>query len=216
MHLGAKMSFRIGLPFLIFLTVLQGADKKLPIDETSNENLEISASPIIDKDQIKQELGSDLGGGIVVVRIKLRPVTDKPIRIDLDDFTLVSGKDGQHSRPFAPSQIAGSDTLKVVPDKKPTASPGWSLGGLATIGGIGAGSGSQTNTTNTTSKVENNPAEKSNDLLTTLRNKVLQEKDITEPISGLLYFQMVGKVKPKDLELHYKGPAGRMALRFGQ
>jgi hypothetical protein len=25
---------------------------------------------------------------------------------------------------------------------------------------------------------------------------------------------MIGKFKPKDLELHYKGPAGQMALRF--
>jgi hypothetical protein len=30
----------------------------------------------------------------------------------------------------------------------------------------------------------------------------------------LLFFQIVGKVKAKDLELHYKGPAGPMALRF--
>jgi hypothetical protein len=42
----------------------------------------------------------------------------------------------------------------------------------------------------------------------------LPEKETTEALSGLLYFQMVGKLKPKDLELHYKGPGGRLALRF--
>ncbi len=57
--------------------------------------------------------------------------------------------------------------------------------------------------------------DKPNPLLATLKEKVLQEKEITQPESGLLYFQIVGgKLKPKDLELHYKGPAGRLSLRF--
>jgi hypothetical protein len=53
-----------------------------------------------------------------------------------------------------------------------------------------------------------------NPLLAVLTAKILPEKEITDTISGLLYFQMVGKLKPKDLELHYKGPAGKLALRF--
>ena len=55
---------------------------------------------------------------------------------------------------------------------------------------------------------------KDNPLLEALNAKILPEKEITEPVSGLLFFQIVGKVKAKDLELHYKGPAGPMALRF--
>src|SRR5690348_1138099 len=102
MPLGAQMSLRIGLPFLIVLGVLGAAEKKLPIDQTSNDVLEISATPIIDKDEIRQELGSDLGGEIVVVRVQLRPVSEKPVKISLDDFLLVSSKDGQRSQPFAP------------------------------------------------------------------------------------------------------------------
>ena len=63
-------------------------------------------------------------------------------------------------------------------------------------------------------KVEKSDANKPNPLLAVLKDKVLPEKEITDSISGFLYFQVVGKVKPKDLELHYKGPAGKLALRF--
>ncbi len=95
---------------------LFAADKKLPIDETSNELLDISVSAPLDKDQIKQELGSDLGDDIIVVRLTARPVSDKPVQLSLDDFLLVSAKDGQRSEPFEPGQIAGSDSLSVTPN----------------------------------------------------------------------------------------------------
>jgi hypothetical protein len=209
------MSFRIGLPFLILLTTLGAAEKKLPIEQTSNDIIEISATPIIDKDQIRQELGSDLGGDIVVVRAQVRPVSDKPVKVSLDDFLLVSGKDGQRSQPFAPSQIAGDTALVLTPQGTRNAGPGgkapkWS--GIAGPFGLGGGAGSGTSSTDT--KVETVHSDKPNPLLDVLKAKMLPEKEITETISGLLYFQMIGKFKPKDLELHYKGPAGQMALRF--
>src|SRR6202158_5505520 len=95
--------------------LLTAADKKLPIEQTSNDLVDITATAILDKDQIKQELGSDLGGEIVVVRVTVRNVTDKPFRVSLDDFLLVSGKDGQRAQPYAPSQIAGNATLVLTP-----------------------------------------------------------------------------------------------------
>jgi len=58
------------------------AEKKLPIEEASNELVDISAIALVDKDQIQQELGSDLGGDIVVVRITFRPVSDKALQIN--------------------------------------------------------------------------------------------------------------------------------------
>src|SRR5580658_5894361 len=93
---------------------LFAADKKLPIDETSNDQLAISVSAPLDKDQIKQELGSDLGDDIVAIRLTARPVSDKPVQLNLDDFLLVSSKDGQRSEPYAPGQLAGSDSLSVT------------------------------------------------------------------------------------------------------
>jgi hypothetical protein len=193
---------------------LNAAEKKLPIEQTSNELIDISATALLEKDQIRQELGSNLGGDIVVVRVTVRPVSDKPIQLSLDDFLLVSSKDGQRSEPYAPSQIAGSAALVVTRggSKGTEVRRGPSWGGIAGIagGGVGNAGGSP----NTEAKVESTSADKENPLLAVLNAKVLPEKEIKDPVSGLLYFQVVGKVKPKDLELHYKGPAGRLALRF--
>jgi hypothetical protein len=213
MLLGAVMSLRIGLAFLILLSALEAAEKKLPIEQTSNDVIEITATPIIDKDKIKQELGSDLGGDIVLVRVQVRPVSDKPVKISLDDFLLVSSKDGQRSQPFTPSQIAGDAALVLTPQGAKNGiggnRPKWS--GIAGPFGMGTGS---SGTSGTDTKVESVHSDKPNPVLAVLKEKVLQEKEITESISGLLYFQMAGKFKPKDLEFHYKGPAGQLALRF--
>ena len=197
------------------VAMLGAADKKLPIDETSNDLLDISVSAPLDKDQIKQELGSDLGDDIVAIRLTARPVSDKPVQLSLDDFLLVSSKDGQRSEPFAPGQLAGSDSLTVTPN-------GVSRSGLGDhshrptfgIGGIGVGSGNSGAPATPNVKVQETRDDKENPLLAALNAKILPEKEITEPTSGLLFFQLVGKVKAKDLELHYKGPTGKMALRF--
>jgi hypothetical protein len=211
------MSHRLLLKYAALLLVSVGtlcaADKKLPIGETSNELLDISASQPLDKDQIKQELGSDLGDDIIVVRLTARPVSDKPVQLSLDDFLLVSGKDGQRSEPYAPGQLAGSDSLVVTPNgvRKGLGDHHPMIG----LGGIGIGSGGGGGTAPAPElKTQESREEKENPLLAAITAKILPEKEINDSTSGLLFFQVVGKVKPKDLELHYKGPAGKMALRF--
>jgi hypothetical protein len=199
---------------LLSVALLPAADKKLPIEDTTNDQLAISAIAIIDRDQIKQELGYDLGADIVVVRVALRVVSDKPVQVSRDDFLLISDKDGQRSEPFEPGQIAGADSLTVTPNGMRKGGTGRSgLGGIS-LGGIGIGTGNSKATESPDVKVEAKRDDTPNPLLAVLNEKILPEKEITDKISGLLYFQIVGKVKPKDLELHYKGPAGRMALRF--
>jgi hypothetical protein len=202
--------------FCVSAVLLAAADKKLPIDETSNQLLDISVSAPLDKDQIRQELGSDLNADIVVIRLTARPVSDKPVQLSLDDFLLVSGKDGQRSEPYEPGQLAGADSLTVTPNGTSRSGlgnnpnrPSFGIGGIG-IGGMGNGHATQTPDV----KVQESREEKENPLLAAITAKILPEKQITEPTSGLLFFQVVGKVKAKDLELHYKGPAGKMALRF--
>jgi hypothetical protein len=187
------------------------ADKKLPIEETTNDLLKISATVILDRDQIKQELGYDLGPDMAVVRVTLHTVSDKPIQVSHDDFLLVSSKDGARSQPYEPGQIAGADSLTVTENgAKQAASrrPGLTIGGFG--GGIGTGQANQTPNLKTQASHD----DQVNPVLAVLNAKILPEKEVTDTISGLLYFQMVGKLKPKDLEFHYKGPAGRLALRF--
>ena len=55
---------------------------------------------------------------------------------------------------------------------------------------------------------------KVNPALAVLKEKILAEKEITEPLSGQLYFLIEGKVKLKDLDLYYKVPGGRLDLRW--
>src|SRR5262249_49495948 len=156
----------------------------------------------------------DPGSDIVVVRITVKPVSDKPIQLNLDDFYLFSSKDGQRSEPYAPGQIAGPATLVVTPGRSggTEVRRGPTFGGG--IGGRGGGGGvgnSSSGAPDTDAKVESKRDEQASPLLEALKAKVLPEKEIKDSVSGLLYFQIVGKVKSKDLELHYKGPAGRLA-----
>lgn len=188
------------------------ADKKLPLEDTSNEYVEIQASLILDKDQIKQELGSDLGGYIILVKMRVRPLTDKPWKIDRDDFLLLDGSLGQRSVPYAPSQIAGNSSLVVTPQGAHGAvgagHPTWSLGG------IGMGTGTTSARPDVKVTVQDSDKKDESPLLKTLKEKILPEKEITDPVEGLLYFQIDGKVKAKDLELYYKTPGGKLAMRF--
>jgi len=55
---------------------------------------------------------------------------------------------------------------------------------------------------------------KENPLMRVLSEKILPEKEIDQPVSGLLYFPLDGKQKAKDLELIYTSPAGKISLRF--
>jgi len=194
------------------------ADKKLPLEETSNELVDLSAVALVSPDQIRQELGGDLPSGFVVVRVTLRPVSDKPVSISHDDFLLVDDNHGERSRPFEPTQIAGSSSLIVSSTGARTGgSPGQSSrptwGGLGFPGGGGSVGNSSTDSSTAEAKLESTES-KPNPLLTILKEKILPEKEISEPLSGLLYFMIEGKVKSKDLRLTYKTPAGKLALRF--
>jgi hypothetical protein len=210
------MRFSIWCIALLPLATLAAADKKLPIETTSNELVEITATPLLDKDQLHQELGADVGPGIVVVKVQIRPVSDKPVKIDHDDFLLFSEKDGQRSQPYEPSQIAGTSSLIVTPTGTHSghgAQPSWGIGGFGIGGGGSAGSSGPAVATE--AKVEGaSTDDKANPLLALLKAKILPEKETTETVSGLLYFQIDGKVKTKDLEMRYKTPAGKLSIRF--
>jgi len=208
-------------------TLLASADKKLPIERTSNEFVEI-AGTLLDKDEIVKTFGSDLGGNIVVMRVTVRPLTEKPVRIDFDDFFLLDTGAGQRSAPYEPSQIAGNSVLIVTPTGTRGGiggnprGPVWggipvTMGRPQQLPGNGGGVGNTGGeaTTNETKIDTDANKDKPNPLLSALKEKVLPQKEVTDNTTGLLYFQIEGKkLKPKDLELHYKTPSGRIAMRF--
>ncbi len=212
---------------LIFgLAVSLAAEKKPPVAEAGNDELQITAVLYPDKDAVRGVLGSDLGGYFTVIRVELTPKGEKPLPVDRDDFLLRSFKDGQKSGAFEPSQIAGRGALVVTRTSSgggimsEDRGPVW--GGIpgtdgrpGRLGGmeppvIGNAAGQ----TEAQATAKSGAGEKENPLLAVLKDKVLPEKTTAEPLAGLLYFSLEGKHKPKDLELQYLGPAGKLVLKF--
>jgi len=206
------------LPLLLSISLVTFAGERKPLPgQAGNDDVELVASVIIDRDEIKQALGADIGAGYVVARMKVTPKTEKPLRISADDFTMVSRKDGQRTVALSPGQIAGRGTLvvKAAPDQP---------GGLGTMtngpiwGGIGMGRGGGGNSkgapSGTVEATGTKTDDKENPLLAILKAKVLPDTESLDPVQGLLYFTIDGKIKPKDLAIIYKGPAGKLIMEF--
>lgn len=214
----------------LFASVLAtGANKdkdraKIIGDATySNDNIDVAATVMLDRDEIRNTLGADLGTGYCIVKITVTPKGDEKLRVDYDDFTILSHKDGQRSQPFQPSQIAGSATMVVS-----TRSTGGSMmgdnngpvwggigGGMPRRGpGNGGGVGNASGEESTSAKVEKDGTSTKSPLLVALEKQMFPVKETTEPVSGLLYFPLDGKQKAKDLALLYKGQAGRFSMEF--
>ncbi len=213
--------------FLAFcLLCLAGDKKQQPVTaEAANDKVKVTATLLADKEAIRQELGSDLGGYFTLARVQVEPKDGKPLAVSPDDFLLRSYKDGQKSGAFAPSQIAGRAAMVI------SSTPGQG-GGIGseprgpTWGGIGGGRpqrlpGQDSGVGNIPSGPEGAKAtvkkdEKEDPLLKTLEQKILTQKESKEPVAGLLYFSLEGKHKPKDLVLQYNGPAGKLNIPFKQ
>lgn len=190
----------------------------------SSESLEIQAKAYVGKESVKTLVGSDLDGFICIVEVKVTPLTDKPVSIRRDDFYLRSDKDGQRSQPFVPSQIAGQGAMVVK--NRPNGygilgdSNGPAYGGMGgpigrmpgSGGSVGSGGSSDTGTNEVS--VNKGDKDKKSPLLDLLKEKQLAEKETNEAYSGWLYFPLEGKHKPKDLELSYKGSAGKVTVHF--
>ncbi len=195
---------------------LWAADKSLPIEEFSNDTVDITGHLILGKDNVAQALGvPSLPPGcdtMVLVAVNVRPVSDKPVAVSIDDFLLLSGKDGQRSQAFEPTEVAG-DTELVL--KQRTAKDG---GLLAQAGvplwGAMSGVGNTPATVNLDSKVVTKKDSQDESFVSILKKKVLPEKSITEPESGYLFFEIDGKVKPKDLTMIYRGQGDKLEMRF--
>jgi len=195
---------------------LSGAAKKTTATARGeNEDLILRATIYIDSAAVNEALGADLGGHYIVAQVTVEPKYTKEITIDRDDFILRTDKDGDRTKPMAPSQVAGSGGLVLTRTVGPGGegaerSRGWSIGGMG-MGGGGAASGGGPQ--NTGVKASTEKSEKESPLKKLLEAKVLPEKKIEEPVTGFLYFPME-KQKMKDLELVYGRKENRIRMRF--
>jgi hypothetical protein len=198
---------------LLFCGLLCAAKKPQPIADgvADNPDINIKATVYADPENVLQILGSDLDGHYIVVKIDLTPKSK--FTIDHDNFLLKTDKDGERSRPFKPTQIAGDGALVVsdsalgggdVKQGNPRG-PVW--------GGMGSsGAGNTAKVTGSSAKMQAATGKK-NPVLETLNEKMLPEKEIDQTTHGLLYFPME-KQKVKDLELIVTTPSGKLNIRF--
>lgn len=216
----------LGLLAMLAAPALAAPLKGTPTGSAANAKLRVEASLYPDKESVKQLIGFELDEGFMVVAVKITPITEDPLRIDRDHFFLRSDKDGQKATPYSPSQLAGPGAMRISSrgvDGGSVASenrgPVW--GGIGG-GGIGRMPG-QSNQMGNSATIEEATAtfEKGKDgegkspLLIALEQKVLVDsKETKEPLEGLLYLLMEGKHKVKQLELHYRGPGGKLDIRF--
>jgi hypothetical protein len=199
------------------LLVCGAAKKTTATARGENDDVILHVTLYIDSESIKEALGDDLGGHYIVAQVKVEPKYTKEITIDRDDFVLRTDKDGDRTKPMAPSQIAGSGGLVLTRTDGPGGqgaerSRGWSIGGMG-MGGGGAGSGGGPENTGVKASTEKNDKDKENPLKKLLEAKVLPEKKIEEPITGFLFFPMENQ-KMKDLELLYGAKENRIRIRF--
>jgi hypothetical protein len=202
--------------FLVSALLVSGAAKKTTATARGeNEDVILNVTIYIDPAAVKEALGDDLAGHYIVAQVKVEPKYTKEITIDRDDFMLRTDKDGDRTKPMAPSQIAGRGALVLTGTKGPSGegaerSRGWSLGGIG-MGGGGIGAGGNAGPTGVKATMEN--GDKENPLKKLLDAKVLPEKKIEEPVTGFLFFPMENQ-KMKDLELVYGGKENRIRIRF--
>lgn len=192
----------------------------------SNRKIELAGEAVTDRKEITRLMGIDLGEGVVVVKMRVTPKAGEPMAISIDDFTLVSRKDGEKSGVHEPSMIAGSSRLilqgassqasvgqssNVPPLGGPMGVPigGPNNGGQAPVSGIGNSS-----TEGGTNEVRAMRDHEVDLRLAPMEAKFFQDAETAEPVEGLLYFLMEKNVKPKDLGLIYAGPAGRLVIDF--
>ncbi|HKA00187.1 MAG TPA: hypothetical protein VKE70_26935 [Candidatus Solibacter sp.] len=213
------MQYRILAAFVTALLLLSAAPKKITGHARGeNQDMTLDVTLFVDPESIKDLLGDDLGAHFVVAQVQIEPKFGKEIAIDRDDFMLRTDKDGDRTKPMAPSQIAGRGGLTITGTQGPGgegAQPtrGWSMGGPIGMGGAGIGSGS-VDTSGVKASVEKTAAQDS-PLKRILDGKVLRETKTDKPITGLLYFPME-KQRLKDLEFYYGARENRISLRFRQ
>jgi hypothetical protein len=221
------MVLRTAFAVLAAAACLAAANKKTTAaGRGENQDILLNVTIYADPASVKEVLGDDLGGFYIVAAVKLQSKYGKEIAVDRDDFVLRTDKDGEKTKPFAPSQIAGRGALVVRQTGRgggiggeqggPVVGgiPG-TMGGPMRLPGSGGsiGSGGMGDAGGAEAKMDAGNREKDNPLLKVLKDKILPEKKTDAAVEGLLYFPME-KQKIKDLELTYGGRENRITMRF--
>jgi hypothetical protein len=211
---------------LVALGLPLAAQVKRPPGHYENDRLMIESVVHADRESVKRLIGHDFDGSVAVVEITVTPRGGEPLDVEREDWTIFSNKDAQKAPAFHPSQLAGQGAI-VVKERRdggglmagdsPNAPV---IGGIPGTGGrprpMGGGGGGIGNSASQSveNAIETKNDAKANPILATLKNKELTYGKTMKPVKGLLYFSLDGKHKLKDLELWYRGPAGKFVISY--
>ncbi|MEP6962724.1 MAG: hypothetical protein ABI995_11650 [Acidobacteriota bacterium] len=220
---------RAWLLLACFVIPALAEDKSLP-NQAGNSKVGLSATAITDRKEIQKLLGIDLGEGYIVVRMKTTPQTPDKLRMSIDDFTLINRKNGEKSGAMTPSSIAGTATMIVARPDVIGGGLGTRINGMGMPvpidgtastrpypggGGIGNAGGTDSGMAEATVPAQSRKVDPQMQALeAALQAKVFVDQESAKSVEGLLYFNLQGKLQPKNLGLVYAGPAGRLALDF--
>lgn len=201
------------------------ADRKPLPNQAGNDDVDIFATVLLDRNEIQQAIGAELPEGYAAVRVKVVPKADQALRIGTEDFMLISRKDGDRSQALEPEQITGQAGLILKAGQQPsrmsTVTNGTIWGGVRPTRSAPSDRDRDSDKKETEiapqpegGPRENNP--ETNPLLAALKAKGIPGDESKKPLEGLLYFPVDGKLKlkPKDLSMIYKSPTGRMVIDF--
>jgi len=205
--------------FLILFSVaaaLHAGPKKVISPETSagNDTVDIVATITLDEAEVAQKIGADPGKGVVLLQVRVIPKTDKPLQVSPDDFILLAHDDGERSKPFEPSELAGNGALVVSETQNTSAKKTGATIGFGGIVGGGGGSSPGNSKVTTVSTKMDTKSQGNSTLLAALKAKQFPETESAQPVEGYLYFPLDGKHKLRNLAVLYRGPAGRLNLEF--
>ncbi len=197
------------------------AQVKRPPGNFENDRARVESVIYTDRESVKRMIGHDFDGSVAVVEITITPRGGEALDVEREDWTLFSNKDAQKAPAFHPSQLAGQGAIVV---KEQRGGGGLMAGdntnapvfGVPGMGGRRKGGGG---VGNSAPQAVDNTVETKNDgtvnpVLATLKTKELVYGKTMTPVKGLLYFSLEGKHKLKDLELWYRGPAGRFVISY--
>lgn len=174
-------------------SVLTAGEKKPAQGHVEDDSVAITAT-VLPAEQVRQSFGNEIANDYTALDVTIEPKGGKPYSVRFNDFILRSESSLNHSGPMSAGEIAGSGEVVV---KR-------SYGNRQNVDSPRPIAGTKLD-------VEDNAG--ANPAFEELKQKILVEKSITAPESGLLFFPL-SQEKPKHLVLSCATPAGKLRLTF--
>jgi hypothetical protein len=213
------MTRRLTIGLMFALCALAADTKSLP-NQAGNAKLSLTGTVITDRKAIADLIGIDLGEGFIIVKIRAVPQTLQALRVSMDDFTLISRKNGAKSGAMSPDAIAGQATMVLQTARGSRSDIGMPAPvtripvGPMGIPGPGGGIGNSGSIQEGTADAKMERRTGADPRLPYLEATAFHDVETKDPVEGLLFFNLDGKLEPKHLGLIYAGPAGRLVIDF--